>query len=319
MVEVVFGDSAAGSLKLAQSYGKGPYRPGAIGVILLREDGREATEAEIEAARREAEAREKAAWESAVPLGGSAADVVSFSLALSVGDIAEAGAGPRRMEALLRLASIYPEGTTPAAAEICENAAANLSKIQDRLRAGERVRIWYSQQSDEMCGLHWLAAQLCARQAPAGQVLLVRLPDWPEGAERYASWGDVAPGEWGRFLALQRQISPAGLAEIARAWAVLQAENAPLRAVVNGGLRSVPEDFYDPWILREIAAQEETFYEGRLIGAVLEKYRLGIGDAWIALRVEAMVRAGKLIAREAAAEGKPAYHRHLQKAAGFAG
>ena len=123
----------------------------------------------------------------------------------------------------------------------------------------------------------------------------------------------------GRFLALQRQISPAGLAEIARAWAVLQAENAPLRAVVNGGLRSVPEDFYDPWILREIAAQEETFYEGRLIGAVLEKYRLGIGDAWIALRVEAMVRAGKLIAREAAAEGKPAYHRHLQKAAGFAG
>ena len=40
MVEVVFGDSAAGSLKLAQSYGKGPYRPGAIGVILLREDGR---------------------------------------------------------------------------------------------------------------------------------------------------------------------------------------------------------------------------------------------------------------------------------------
>ena len=79
------------------------------------------------------------------------------------------------------------------------------------------------------------------------------------------------------------------------------------------------EDFYDPWILREIAAQEETFYEGRLIGAVLEKYRLGIGDAWIALRVEAMVRAGKLIAREAAAEGKPAYHRHLQKAAGFAG
>lgn len=92
-----------------------------------------------------------------------------------------------------------------------------------------------------------------------------------------------------------------------------------MRAVVNGGLRSVPEDFYDPWILREIAAQEETFYEGRLIGAVLEKYRLGIGDAWIALRVEAMVRAGKLIAREAAAEGKPAYHRHLQKAAGFAG
>ena len=313
MVEVVFGDSAAGSLKLAQSYGKGPYRPGAIGVILLREDGQEATEAEIEAARREAEAREKAAWESAVPLGGSAADVVSFSLALSVGDIAEAGAGPRRMEALLRLASIYPEGTVPAAAEICENAAANLSKIQDRLRAGERVRIWYSQQSDEMCGLHWLAAQLCARQAPAGQVLLVRLPDWPEGAERYASWGDVAPGEWGRFLALQRQASCENLEQIARGWAALQAENAPLRAVVNGSLCGVPEDFYDFWILQAIAAQKETFYEGKLAVQILEKYRLGIGAAWIALRVENLVQGGRLAVQEEAPEGKLPYHRWLRK------
>ena len=319
MVEVVFGDSAAGSLKLAQSYGKGPYRPGAIGVILLREDGQEATEAEIEAARREAEAREKAAWESAVPLGGSAADVVSFSLALSVGDIAEAGRARAEWRRSCAWRRSIPKEPCPRRRKFAKMPRQTFRKSRIACARGERVRIWYSQQSDEMCGLHWLAAQLCARQAPAGQVLLVRLPDWPEGAERYASWGDVAPGEWGRFLALQRQISPAGLAEIARAWAALQAENAPLRAVVNGGLRSVPEDFYDPWILREIAAQEETFYEGRLIGAVLEKYRLGIGDAWIALRVEAMVRAGKLIAREAAAEGKPAYHRHLQKAAGFVG
>ena len=314
MVEVVFGDSAAGSLKLAQSYGKGPYRSGVIGVILLHKDGREATGAEIEAARQEAEAREKAAWESAVPLGGSAADVFAFPLALSVGDIAEESVGSRRIDALLRLASIYPEGTVPAAAEICAKAAANLAKIQARLRAGESIRIWYSQQSDEMCGLHWVAAQLAAWQIPAGQVVLMRLPDWPDGAEHSTSWGDVAPGQWGRFLALQRQASREGLAEIARAWAALQAENAPLRAVVNGSLRGVPEDFYDPWILREIAAQGETFYEGKLIGAILEKYRLGIGDAWIALRVEAMVRAGKLIAREAAAEGRSAYHRHLQKA-----
>ena len=72
MVEVVFGENATGSLKLAQAYGKGAYLGGAVGVI-LHEDGREAAQEEIEAALQEARAREKAAWESAVPLGGSAA------------------------------------------------------------------------------------------------------------------------------------------------------------------------------------------------------------------------------------------------------
>ena len=309
MVEVVFGENATGSLKLAQAYGKGAYLGGAVGVI-LHEDGREAAQEEIEAALKEARAREKAAWESAIPLGGNAADVFSFPLALSVGDISEDGVGARRAGVLRRLMTGEPED---ASAAVCEKAAANLSKIQARLRAGESVRIWYSHQSDEMCGLYWLVAQLAAWQIPAGQVFLVRVPDWQGGDVRHGSWGDVAPGEWGHFLPLQRQASCENLEQIARGWAALQAENAPLRAVVNGSLCGVPEDFYDFWILQAIAAQEETFYEGKLAVQILEKYRLGIGAAWIALRVENLVQGGRLAVQEEAPEGKLPYHRWLRK------
>ena len=86
MLEVVFSDSACGGLKYAQHYGEGPYRPGCIGVIISQEDG-EPTPAEIEAAQRRAEEAERLAWERAVPLGGSPADVLGISLNLSAGDI----------------------------------------------------------------------------------------------------------------------------------------------------------------------------------------------------------------------------------------
>lgn len=96
-------------------------------------------------------------------------------------------------------------------------------------------------------------------------------------------------------------------------WKTLQQENAPLRAVLNGQLASVPEDIYDPWVEREIAAETGEFWEARVIGNVLGKYQLGIGDAWIALRIEEMLRAGKLQAVTEPAPDRPIYHRKLRR------
>ena len=50
MIEIVFGDSAAGSMKQAQHFGKGKYHGGAIGVILSSSDGSKPTKEEIEQA-----------------------------------------------------------------------------------------------------------------------------------------------------------------------------------------------------------------------------------------------------------------------------
>ena len=57
MLEIVFSDSACGSLKAAQHYGQGEYQSGCIGVFVTHEDGTEATPEEIAEAQRQAEAQ----------------------------------------------------------------------------------------------------------------------------------------------------------------------------------------------------------------------------------------------------------------------
>ena len=52
MLEIVFSESACGALKLAQRYGAGEYRGGAIGVIARNEDGSEPSREKLDRLRR---------------------------------------------------------------------------------------------------------------------------------------------------------------------------------------------------------------------------------------------------------------------------
>ena len=65
MLEIVFSDSACGSLKMAQHYGQGAYPGGCIGVIISRSDGRKPSKREKRAAQREAEEAERLACKAA--------------------------------------------------------------------------------------------------------------------------------------------------------------------------------------------------------------------------------------------------------------
>ncbi len=48
MVEIVFSESACGSLKIAQTYGKGKYRGSAVSIFMRHEDGSVPSSDEIE-------------------------------------------------------------------------------------------------------------------------------------------------------------------------------------------------------------------------------------------------------------------------------
>ena len=85
MIDIVFSESACGSLKVAQHYGEGKYQDGCIGVFVSHSDGSKPTKGEVEAARREAKEKARLAWESATPLGGETTDIYGFNLVLSVG------------------------------------------------------------------------------------------------------------------------------------------------------------------------------------------------------------------------------------------
>ena len=317
MMEIVFSDSACGSLKIAQHYGEGEYCKGCIGVIISHSDGSKPTKEEIENAQREAEEKACLSWEEGVPLGGNSADVYGLNLALSVGDISENEFYNKRQSVLENLYDIILGGQR-VAQKLLKNAAADMRKICDRAAAGEDIRIWYSNQPDELCGLYWFMNKLCTLQACKNRINLVMLPNLlvdekGDAIRRVNGWGQVEPGEWHKYLDFQTCASPELCQYYALCWRKLQSENAPLRAMLNGTLVSMPETLYDDFIIREIAEEKEEFQEALVIGRVLGKYQLGISDAWIALRIEEMISKGKLEVVSKATEAMPSYHRLLHK------
>jgi hypothetical protein len=318
MIEIVFSDSACGSLKVAQHYGEGEYQGGCIGVIVSHADGSKPTKEEVEAAQREAKEKARLAWESATPLGGNTADIYGFNLVLSVGDISENQPGIKRKQTLEHIYSVFPNDVGhQAAQEMFKRVIEDLKTVQERAVVGESLRIWYSNQPDEMCGLYWFMGQLNQWKVHGKQVSIVKLPEWEADEKgnivRKSGWGQVAPGEWHRYLALQKPVLPVFEQSCAAHWQGLQRENAPLRATLNGQLISAPETLYDDFIFREIAVEGEEFQEAKVIGRVLGKYQLGISSSWVAFRIEEMIREGKLEAVSAVAEDMPVYHRVLKK------
>lgn len=316
MVEAVFSESACGSLKYAQFFGRGEYGGGLLGIILEPSDG-EPSEEEIARLQRRAEEEHRRKWERARPMGGRAQDVYGFSLCLSLGDISEKIPGPIRRQVLCAYCGFSPSvpGIGEQLDRWIDGGAETLRAVLERSAAGEPVRLWYSDQPDELCGFYWLLARLDGLEQ-CGAVSAVKLPRWDQrdnSVVTYTAWGDVPPGEWSRFLPLEQPVSPTLRRACANRWKELQEENAPLRAVLNGVLTGVPEDFYDSFIRRTLVRMEREFNESRLIGEVIGRCQLGIGNGLIHRRIQAMVDAGELEALSQAAEGDPVYRRMLRK------
>ena len=300
MIEVVFSQSAYGSLKVAQSY-----------AMRMRYSDGISSAAEIRASQvREAQSADDV-------FNGQQQDIYCFSLALSIGDISDGGLGDQRRAVLRQLLSVDPSVNLDR--HVDENLAktiAALSALVKRYVAGEAVRIWYSHNPDELCGMYWLMSQLRPfnLQTP---IYLVMLPLWEYGKENTVisrtGWGEIAPEEWSKYVVLQEEVRPARLSSCSAKWQQLQEENSPLRATLNGHLQSVPEVVYDSSILREIDALPDEFKMAVVIGNVLGKHQLGIGDVWIALRIEKLINDGFLEVVQEAPKGEASYRRILRK------
>ena len=263
MVEIVFSESACGSLKIAQTYGRGKYRGSAISVFIRHENGSVPSSNEMKEAQLQAQEQECIAWENAIPLGGKSSDVYCFDMALSVGDISDNEIGEQRKNVLKKMLSVwFVEDLDYQVEEKIQKIKTTLSSVIERYVAGEEVRIWYSYNPDELCGMYWLMKQLRPLNCQT-TIYLVKLPTWEYGKENAMtskiSWGEVSPSEWGNYITLQEKAEPVFLSACAMKWNQLQNENAPLRAMLNGKLQSVSEDIYDSFILREIAEQPEQF------------------------------------------------------------
>ena len=318
MLEVVFNDSVAGAMLMA--VGHQHSVGGATAVIFANEDGEQDaafSQAEIEKFQREAVERERQGWENAVPFEGKREDIINLPLAMSVGHISQTGIGTEREEAISLLTGTFPDIASQVVEEILDTARKSYDVLLKQVQNGEPIRVWASREPDTMCGLYWLMEQLRPIGFETLDVTLVELPEWekrPDGCiVQYTGWGEMEPYRFGEMALLGKKLPVNLLRSLANRWLELQQENATLRAVLNGKLVSAPESLYDTFILRELEKQENEFNEARLVGQVLGKYQLGIGDAWIALRIEQFIKDGLLIPITAPEPDAPIYHRIFEK------
>lgn len=324
MVEVVFEDSAAGSLRQAFV---SRHKVAEAGIVLYcREEGEDPLSPEEEARLRAAERcrqqeeAQRQGWAESLPLPGQPGDILAFPLAHSVGEITEEGIGPQREAALRKVMGIYPSLAEEVTQTLLALGRASLEGLLTRAGAGEAVRVWTGPGPDDACGLAWLAHTLRPLGLEKVSVTQVVLPDFweePDGTVvRWTGWGEMEPWMWGRLAETGRRLPAGYLRGLAGAWQDLQKENAPLRAVVNGRLVSLPEDWYDPFLRREIAARPAEFSAAQVVGTVLGKYQLGIGDGELTCRLEAMVQGGELQQVTYPGPKDPSYHCRLRKTPG---
>lgn len=284
MLELCFSQSARGGLRCAQHCGGGGRK--VFGVIVGRDDGRPATRKEIRQAQKQAQQKREALDREAIPLGGTPSDVLGLSLGLDMEDIREP-LGEARRELLRRWYDGNDEAADQDWQETLESA--------DRLRAcgtGDAVRIWVDHTPSSACGLLHAASIL---EKTGAAVSVVPLPRWREEGKAvvsYQGWGEVEPELFGHFLSREEPVPPRILGVMASRWRELQRENAPLRAVVNGWIRSVGEDFYDGLIRKHIPEGQTKI--ALIIGDVLGWEKPGIGDIWLVERIRWMLSAGEL-------------------------
>ena len=291
MVEIVFSESACACLKEAYSYGRGPYPDAAPAMMYYGIRGGELlSEAEKAKIIQDHQEKERKRWEAAVPMEGSTGDVFDLGYSLSAGDISEEAFGEKRTD--------------------------NLEQALQRIREGEPVRIWYSDNPDEACGMLWFLWKIHRLDISCNEITAVKLPGWiheesTDTLKQMQAWGEMEPGLWGK-LKENGHVLPQRFCEVcAMRWEELRRENAPLRAVINGHVVSVETDFYDRFLLDAFESPEEEVREGRLIGRVLKR-KLGVWDGWIHLRIGKFIDDGRIEVVKAS-EADQIYGRILRK------
>lgn len=287
MMELVFDESAAGSLRQAKSHRPGDRETVGWSPVLRPAEGG-APPLKAPAPR----------WEERVwlgpDLGGGPGEVVCLSLGLSMGRLSGME-DPLLSERRAVLEGLWSAFRSEADfGEDWQRRLAELERLKAAIRAGEAVRMWYAPWCPEdRCGVAFACRLLEGADVPVSQVCLPRERVRGDGAACvYRGLGEVAPEALAPLSAGEAVLAPSQRLARAMEWRRLAEENAPLRAVVNGELVSVPADFYDFALLAALPAGE-TVPIGPLLGRVLGGLP-GVGDGWLYLRLLALRDAGVL-------------------------
>ncbi|KGK91104.1 hypothetical protein DP73_05070 [Desulfosporosinus sp. HMP52] len=274
MLEVVFSDSAKGAMKMAKHYNQENVHSNAMGYI-----GKRPSKNELE--------NQKQFESKAI-----GRDVVYIGFNLDIGDIASEIDSEERKNEFIRVFGSIKIGNNQIA-RFFNSQREDFENLIISAKNGEPIRVWKSNTPFSACAFAFICDALRTIKC---KMSIISLPDyWEVSDDTIQSctyWAEVSPEQFYSFLPLAREITNIEKQWQSSLWNDLKAENTPLRALVNGRLISVQEDFYDHIIRKNIP--DRNFVMGHLIGTILGKYQLGVGDGWYALRIEMMIAKNQL-------------------------
>lgn len=223
--------------------------------------------------------------------------VICLGFMMDIGDIKENADSPYRRNLIHSFFAQDQWGGEEEVNRECRNAGdvycSEMNRLLQYLEQGEAVRAWYSNAPYSICGFYHLCSLL---QHYENEIWVVKLPEYELRKDGtvilYNHWGEVFPEVFEQYLPYEKKLCETELNMYIWEWAKLQEDNSPLRAVVNGRLLGVPEDFYDFLIWKRITKKPET--EARLIGDILGDNQIGMGDWWYARRIDQLIDQRKI-------------------------
>lgn len=282
MIEVLFAESEAASMKAAKSTVTAGKTNGAAAVWL--------------AGKKKAPKENLSGGEFPGWIPGTAQEVICLGFLLDVGNIRKPADSQYRKDLIY---SIYAQQCWERNPELeadlrrrADAPADELGRLEKFLKDGEAVRVWYSDAPYSKCGFYSLCTLL---QKYENDIRFVKLPEYRVLADSIVcsrNWGEICAEEFAAFLPYEKKLSKAEARMFAGLWSILVKDNSPLRAVVNGRLAGVQKDFYDFMIWKRIT--EKPIKEARLIGDILGCYQAGISDWWYAGRIDDFIAQGKI-------------------------
>ena len=277
MIEVLFGESEAASMKAAKSMKIVGYVNGPTSVLVT---GKE-TPPE----------RTFAGW-----VEGTSEDVVCLGFMLDIGNIKEPIDSPYRKNLIY---SMYAQNQYVKNPEIDQELKLTgevylneLLRLKEYLENGETIRVWYSDTPYSICGFYSLCQIL---QKYKNEIHIVKLPEYmvrKTSIISYRNWGEVSAEEFAEFLTYESVLTKEEVRMYAQLWTELTEDNSPLRAMINGKVTGVSEDFYDFLIWKRLT--RKPIKEARLIGDILGCFQIGMGDWWFARRIEHFIQRDKI-------------------------
>lgn len=280
MIEVLFGESECGAMKMAKNYRKSDFHngvPGWIGSKPRKEEFEKMFEGKA--------------------VGGSSSQVICIPFMLDIGDINVPIESDYRKKLIFDMDTINgmdDDSTLKVLEDTWKKHLSEIERLKNHAIQGEAIRLWYSDSPYSVCGFYHVCSILRDYNC---KVFAIKLPQYIQQADNtmqfFTSWGEINAGKIYKFLPLEKELSSLEVQSLAYHWIELKEEKSTLRAIVNGKLIGVPEDFYDYIVRKEVMNGEFTI--GRLIGNVLGKHPLGIGDWWIAKRINKMIEGGELM------------------------